>query len=335
MGAMTSDRPGDRRDRRPDRFRARLPDLRRPGGTAWRSRTWGWRTSSRPCPTPCSTASTDHRPGAGEPRRQPARRPTRPGRVLLGPDPLPGLDRHVPSWRPGAGDLRARRWSCGRWSTTAACGGPELRGRTQWVITVLLPTLARRWPGASRGAAAKAGGPDCSWPASSPSLFRLIDLDAVADDTGLRAVYLAFVLHVVPTVLAGLACWWLEVATGTHEARPVDPASATSRRSSRYAARSRRASCPVSCPPAPGCRPCARSPTSVGLAVNTVARVYRELESDGVIVTSGRRGHLRQPHRSGLPDPTCGRHDGVRRHRAPRAARPYRGQRLVEEQWPR
>ncbi|GAB2886748.1 GntR family transcriptional regulator [Nocardioides pacificus] len=28
----------------------------------------------------------------------------------------------------------------------------------------------------------------------------------------------------------------------------------------------------------------------VGLAVNTVARVYRELESDGVIVTEGRRG---------------------------------------------
>jgi DNA-binding transcriptional regulator YhcF (GntR family) len=29
---------------------------------------------------------------------------------------------------------------------------------------------------------------------------------------------------------------------------------------------------------------------SVGLAVNTVARVYRELESDGVVVTEGRRG---------------------------------------------
>lgn len=28
----------------------------------------------------------------------------------------------------------------------------------------------------------------------------------------------------------------------------------------------------------------------VGLAVNTVARVYRELETDGVVVTEGRRG---------------------------------------------
>ena len=29
---------------------------------------------------------------------------------------------------------------------------------------------------------------------------------------------------------------------------------------------------------------------SFGLAVNTVARVYRELEADGVVVTEGRRG---------------------------------------------
>ena len=43
------------------------------------------------------------------------------------------------------------------------------------------------------------------------ALFRLIDLDAFADDAGLRAMYLALVYHVVPAVLAGLACWWLEV----------------------------------------------------------------------------------------------------------------------------
>lgn len=30
--------------------------------------------------------------------------------------------------------------------------------------------------------------------------------------------------------------------------------------------------------------------TDLGLAVNTVARVYRELEADGVVVTEGRRG---------------------------------------------
>jgi DNA-binding transcriptional regulator YhcF (GntR family) len=33
----------------------------------------------------------------------------------------------------------------------------------------------------------------------------------------------------------------------------------------------------------------------VGLAVNTVARVYRELEGDGVIVTEGRRGTFVSP----------------------------------------
>lgn len=30
--------------------------------------------------------------------------------------------------------------------------------------------------------------------------------------------------------------------------------------------------------------------TELGLAVNTVARTYRELEADGVVVTEGRRG---------------------------------------------
>lgn len=30
--------------------------------------------------------------------------------------------------------------------------------------------------------------------------------------------------------------------------------------------------------------------TELGLAVNTVAKVYRELEADGVVVTEGRRG---------------------------------------------
>ncbi len=33
----------------------------------------------------------------------------------------------------------------------------------------------------------------------------------------------------------------------------------------------------------------------VGLAVNTVARVYRELETDGVVVTEGRRGTFVSP----------------------------------------
>ncbi|MFC6285906.1 GntR family transcriptional regulator [Nocardioides sp. GCM10027113] len=43
---------------------------------------------------------------------------------------------------------------------------------------------------------------------------------------------------------------------------------------------------------APGTRlPTVRAlATELGLATNTVARVYRELEADGVVVTEGRRG---------------------------------------------
>ena len=40
-------------------------------------------------------------------------------------------------------------------------------------------------------------------------LFRALDLH-VFDDLALRAGLLALVLHVVPAVLAGLACWALE-----------------------------------------------------------------------------------------------------------------------------
>jgi DNA-binding transcriptional regulator YhcF (GntR family) len=36
--------------------------------------------------------------------------------------------------------------------------------------------------------------------------------------------------------------------------------------------------------------------TELGLAVNTVARAYRELESDGVIETRGRAGSFVAPH---------------------------------------
>ncbi len=35
--------------------------------------------------------------------------------------------------------------------------------------------------------------------------------------------------------------------------------------------------------------------SEIGLAVNTVARVYRELEADGVVVTEGRRGTFVSP----------------------------------------
>src|SRR3954463_13011422 len=75
---------------------------------------------------------------------------------------------------------------------------------------------------------------------------------------------------------------------------------ARNRRSSSSAGRSRPGGRGAGCPRAPACRPgpprAPRLPTvralaaDVGLAVNTVARVYRELEADGVVVTEGRRG---------------------------------------------
>jgi hypothetical protein len=79
-----------------------------------------------------------------------------------------------------------------------------------WVLVVLLPVgaalgwgIARRrgtswWPGVLVGGAVAA-------------LLDLFDLGLFANDTGLRAMTLAFVFHVVPIVLACLACWWLEV----------------------------------------------------------------------------------------------------------------------------
>jgi hypothetical protein len=41
-------------------------------------------------------------------------------------------------------------------------------------------------------------------------LFRWLDLDTFSDNPDLRASFLAFVLHVVPAVAAGLVCWALE-----------------------------------------------------------------------------------------------------------------------------
>ncbi|EFQ81931.1 transcriptional regulator, GntR family [Aeromicrobium marinum DSM 15272] len=72
----------------------------------------------------------------------------------------------------------------------------------------------------------------------------------------------------------------------------------------------------------------------LGLAVNTVARAYRELEADGVIETHGRRGTFIASTRTADPDATAAaatfvdvaRRRGLGRDEAVR---------LVEQQWPR
>jgi DNA-binding transcriptional regulator YhcF (GntR family) len=73
------------------------------------------------------------------------------------------------------------------------------------------------------------------------------------------------------------------------DVRPIDPASGTPPYEQ---LRSQIASRVASGDLTPGTRlPTVRAlAADVGLAVNTVARVYRELEADGVVVTEGRRG---------------------------------------------
>ncbi|CAA9369215.1 MAG: Transcriptional regulator, GntR family [uncultured Nocardioidaceae bacterium] len=71
----------------------------------------------------------------------------------------------------------------------------------------------------------------------------------------------------------------------------------------------------------------------LGLAVNTVARAYRELESDGVIVTEGRRGTF---VRSGAAAPSAVDELAGRFVAAARAHGLTRAEavRLVEGAWP-
>ena len=75
----------------------------------------------------------------------------------------------------------------------------------------------------------------------------------------------------------------------------------------------------------------------LGLAVNTVARAYRELEADGVVVTRGRQGTF---VRSDVVDGTAEGADAVRRAAADYVAAVRRAGltraeavRLVDEAW--
>ena len=73
----------------------------------------------------------------------------------------------------------------------------------------------------------------------------------------------------------------------------------------------------------------------LGLAVNTVARVYKELEADGLVVTEGRRG-TRVTGRVASAD----RGPGGRRGTGPRGAAALgltlaEATRLVEQGWTR
>jgi hypothetical protein len=77
-----------------------------------------------------------------------------------------------------------------------------------WVVTALLPLgAALAW-----GVARRYGAWWLAGLVLAPLvalLFRWLDLDGFSD-AALRASFRAFVLHVVPAVVAGLACWALE-----------------------------------------------------------------------------------------------------------------------------
>lgn len=70
----------------------------------------------------------------------------------------------------------------------------------------------------------------------------------------------------------------------------------------------------------------------LGLAVNTVARAYRELESDGVIETHGRRGTFVAARRMAEPEAVAAVTDYVAAVRRAGLSRPE-ALRLVEEHW--
>jgi len=73
----------------------------------------------------------------------------------------------------------------------------------------------------------------------------------------------------------------------------------------------------------------------VGLAINTVARVYRELEADGVVVTEGRRGTFVAASAAGSSEAA----DDAAATYAASARRlgltPPEATRLLEQHWPR
>ena len=80
---------------------------------------------------------------------------------------------------------------------------------TQWALIVLLPILAAlAWGVARRRGRAWVPGVLVAGALAVP--LRYVDVDGVVSIAIASMIY-AFVLHVVPVVLGGLACWWLEL----------------------------------------------------------------------------------------------------------------------------
>jgi hypothetical protein len=79
---------------------------------------------------------------------------------------------------------------------------------TKWVLVALLPTLAAlAWGIARRRGRAWVPGVLVAAAVAVP--LRFVDIDGAVTVATAAMIY-AFVLHVVPAVLGGLTCWWLE-----------------------------------------------------------------------------------------------------------------------------
>jgi hypothetical protein len=85
----------------------------------------------------------------------------------------------------------------------------RMMSSTRWPMIVLLPTLAAlAWGIARRRGRAWLPGLLVAGAAVIP--LRYVDADDMGVTAAIAAMIYAFVLHVVPAVLGGLTCWWLE-----------------------------------------------------------------------------------------------------------------------------
>jgi hypothetical protein len=104
----------------------------------------------------------------------------------------------------------ARMTGAAETSATARSRDAELRMSAAIVTAVAVAHLARAAPWGIARRRGLGWWPGLLVAAVVASLFRWLDIAAFTD-SDLRFAFAALVYHVVPAVLAGLACWWIDV----------------------------------------------------------------------------------------------------------------------------